>query len=524
MLKLVFFLLGVILCMAQSVNAQSQFDRYTGVLSQSEIEQDQLVKLDFIVDRQSSQEFKLIAVLSLYFGDFESNEYVTYHFDNVVYNVLTGTLVFDQPDQDLSLIVDNFAQGRLTGQLRSSVAGAVGRIELAQNTKANPSRPLVQPLWGEYRGSCDDIGTVLQIQTSRTSGDSTRMGNPFGTFETTAQLAEVTPTGCGGNPTLCVMRTYDTGSYNFFSGQLDLIGRSRNLNCTVKTDGLDCNSCILKRTSGEGVSAGPKDFRIFNGGFSQTPSAGRSEPATSATDTQLSGEYKGYLFHEKLGIYQAVSLDLATYQAPGSQGGQALFVSAASVAYFGDHESNEFVSQRFNQKEFPLLSPQIVLERLDGDVDTVIQITQLGNGKARGVWYSILFGRVGTFELNKTGLPVIPTDAVVMGPLSGFYDGQDNWKLELRVIRDSTPVNTVNPFYPLNFKGAFRLHQITPNIRIDSGSFDFYTGKISMTLEGGSLFTGYRNGQDSFALKRPTPGIIRPLSSHKFMNFKRSTQ
>lgn len=515
-------IIGLLFWIPQGVAAQSQFGRYTGILTHSEIQQDQLVKLDFIVNRQSSQEFNLIAVMTLYFGDYGSNEYVTYHFDNVIYNVLTGTMAFDQPDQDITFIVDHFGQGRISGNLRSSVAGDVGRIDLAQNQPVRPNRPLVQPLWGEYRGTCDDIGTVVQIQTSRSSGDSSRMGNPFGTFETTAQLAEVSPSGCGGNPTLCVMRVYDTGSYNFFTGQLDLMGRSRNLHCNVKANGINCNSCTLTRASNEAAGSGPKEFQTVAGGFSQTPTQGGSDPAASTSDTQLGGEYKGFLFHEKLGVYQAVGLNLATYQAPGSQGGQALFVSGVSTAYFGDHNSRESINQRFNQKEYPLLAPQIVLERLDGDVDTVIQITQLGSGSARGIWYSILFGRVGTFELKKNGLPSLPADASIMEPLTGFYNGPDNWKLELQVIREATPVNTVNPFFPLNFKGAFRLQPVTPNIRIDSGSFDFYTGKVSMVLEDGSLFTGYRAKEGHIALKRPTPGIIRPLVPHRFMNFKRS--
>ena len=52
---------------AGTVQAQpsSQFGRYLGVLKHSQVDQDQLAKLDFIVNRQNSSEFKLIAVLSL---------------------------------------------------------------------------------------------------------------------------------------------------------------------------------------------------------------------------------------------------------------------------------------------------------------------------------------------------------------------------------------------------------------------------------------------------------------------------
>ena len=512
------FVLMSALCAGTAV-AQTQFGRYLGTLQHSQIEQDQLAKLDFVVARQSSSEFRLIAVLTLYFGDYSSKEYVSYHFDSVTYNVLTGSLVFDQPDQDITLVADHFANGRFEGRVRATSAGDVGTIKMSLDSSVAPTRPLVQPLWGEYRGVCDEVTTVLQIQTHRSNGDAGRMGNPFGTFETSAQLAEVTPGGCG-DTSLCVARVYDSGSYNYFAGKLDLLGRSRNLSCDVTSTGLRCENCALRRTSGESAAAGVQAFPIHAGGYSSVPQPGGSEPAAKSEVTQLSGTYSGYLFHELLGVYQAVSLNIVTYQKPSADGTPALVISAVSSMYFGGHESVEYINQRFNEKEYPLLAPQIVLERLDSDVDTTIQLTELGNGRARGIWYSTLFGRVGTFELSNTSIPAPPAGATVMAKIGGRYQG-GGWDLDLRVVRESTPPNTVNPFYPLNFKGAFRLQDITPNIRIADGVFDFYTGKLGMRLENESLFSGFRLNNNQLALKRPTPGIIRPLTPHRMQIFEK---
>lgn len=515
------YVFAVVLALGLSSTAwgQSQFGRYVGVLKHSQLEQDQLAKLDFVVSRQNGAELKLVAILSLYFGDFESREYVTYHFDSVTYNVLSGNLVFDQPDQEVTLVTDQFSAGRMVARIRSVTAGDVGTLELVQGESFTPARSLIQPLWGEYRGVCDGVGTILQVQTSRSSGDSSRMGNPFGTYDTTAQMAEVNSASCG-DTTACVWSVYGSGSYDFFSGRLDLSGRSRDLSCKVGAEGLDCNGCSLKRTSAEAARGGIKVVPRKAGGFDDVPQAGGDDPAAPEPATTLGGTYRGYLFHERLGIYQAVSMNIVTYQRTGSAGSPALFVSASSSLHFGGFGSPESVTHRYNEREFPLLAPQIVLDQMGGDVDAVVQLTKLGNGVAKGIWYSLLYGRVGTFELSNVDVPELPQGATVMSAVAGRYQG-GLWRLDLKTVREATPVNTVNPFYPMTLRGTMRLDDITPNIKIVGGSFDYYTGKLSIVLENESLFTGFRPDNDTLSLKRPTPGVARPLLPHATQPFAR---
>ncbi len=501
-----------------SASAQAQLGRYLGVLKHSQIGNDQLAKIDFIASRQNGSELKLVALLTLYFGGYESTEYITYHFDTVTYNLLTGSLVFDQADQEVTLVVNRFGGGQFEGKLRSVSAGDVGTLSMAKQNSVTPSKPLVQPLWGEYRGICDGIGTVIQIQTQRSSNDSSRMGDPFGTYEISAQLAEINPAACLSPSNLCVTRTYNSGSYNFFKGKLELIGIARELECTVDTNDLSCGECRFKRTSNENAPFASQTFPIQVPAFSEQQQAPSDQPVATSPAT-LSGNYQGYLFHERLGKYQAVSLNIATYQGHSSDGTQSLFISAVSSMFFGGFDSKEYITHRFNEHAYPLLTSQIVLERINGDVDAIIELTQLGNGRARGIWYSLLFGRVGTFELSNTGvLPKLPNDAIMMDKIGGSYKG-GGWNLDLQVIRESTPLNTVNPFYPLNFKGAFRFQDGLGNTRISHGSFDFYTGKLSFRLEDSSIFSGYRKDNDSLMLKRPTPGSSRPLLQHRPQTF-----
>lgn len=509
--------LSVVFAISEMAFAQSPFGRYLGVLKHAQLGQDQLAKLDFVVARQSSSDVRMIALLTLYFGDYNSPEYVTYHFDDVTYNVLTGALIFSQPDQEVSLIVERFSGGAFTGLMRSVSGGPAGVLEMTQKATVTPSRELIQLLSGEYRGTCNGKLKDVQIQTRRSNDDGLKRGNPFGIYEISAQLAEISPGFCMGPAELCVTRIYNDASYNFFTGKLDLVGRTDHLSCDVTGAGLTCGTCRFDRLSKERVALEPQSFQTYEGGFSLAKDP-NPESAVDAAPAPLSGLYSGYLFHEKTGIYQAASLNIASYQGADAKGNPALFLSASSNLYFGDFKSTEFVSYRFQEREFPLLSPQIVLERISDDVDAVLQITQLGNGKVKGVWYSLLFGRIGTFELSSSSLPVLPSGSNLMSPLSGLYDG-GAWKLNLQVIRESTPINTANPFYPLNFKGAFRLQEITPNIKITGGSYDFYTGKLSMALDDESFFLGMRPDQRHLLLKQPTPDVSRGLQSHQFKTF-----
>lgn len=494
----------------KSAYAQGQFGRYTGVFQNDTLQQEQVAKIDFIMSRQDANELKLMAVLSIYFGDFANSEYVSYHFDNVRYNITTGTLVFDQPDQDTTLVVQGFTGGTLTGNLRSAVAGNVGRLVLKQGNNVTISKPLVQPVWGEYRGMCGEYATILQVQTARSIEDTSRVGDPFGTYNITAQLAEADPEGCPETNSACVKNVYQSGTYNFFTGDLNLYGRANDLSCKVGAGGVNCNGCQLKRYSGEAARGNTFSVASSTSTWQTVPAPGRDEPAVVNANDSLQGEYLGYVYHERLGRYQAATFNLIA--TPDTRNNQ-LIMSAVATLYFGDHGTQESIAYRFDEKPYNLLSPQVVFERISGDTDAILQVTKIGDGEVQGIWYSLLYGRVGTFLLRKGTPPALPSGALRMEPVAGKYDSPQ-WHITLRVSRESTPINTRNPFFPLNFKGHARMEDITANIPIAGGSYDFYTGKLTINLNDESSFSGQRPSRSKLFLKRPTPGIIRPIIPH----------
>ncbi|MBI4402802.1 MAG: hypothetical protein HY537_01495 [Deltaproteobacteria bacterium] len=459
-----------------------KFGRYVGFLKHDSLAREQLAKIDFIVSRSSSNELELKAVLTLHFGGFNSGEYVDHHYDNVRYNLLSNTLVFDDAEQSLSIFVTQFTDGVLKGDVKSIWTGAVGQITLYSDRTPIPAHPIVERLWGEYEGHCGDEKSKLQIYTYRTTEDAAHQAESFAAYSIKAQM----PTRCVDG--LCTVFRYTNGSYNFFlpKEQLTLVGTvntlicsvSDTLECTVEENASKAGHCSFKSVTRETEQFVPTQFPSP---FPTNPKGSVEEKAISSLK---SGEYRGYVFHESLNQYQRASMNLTIFQyGSGSEGGTR--ISAHSKLYFGDFDSREVIPYRFSEKLYPnpIVGPQnLVFSRLEANVDAILQVTEIKDNIIRGIWYSILFGRVGPFELRQNEPPKIDDTAVVMGTLSGVYNNPD-WTLYLRVVPGIKPVATSeNPFFPNFVRGSMIMNNgVTPMLPITDGSYDFYTGRIGFT-------------------------------------------
>lgn len=69
-------------------HAQPMFGRCYGVLRHEGRPNDQLARLDFVTEQDANGVLKLRATMVLYFGDFSSDEYASYDYHNVQYNLL----------------------------------------------------------------------------------------------------------------------------------------------------------------------------------------------------------------------------------------------------------------------------------------------------------------------------------------------------------------------------------------------------------------------------------------------------
>lgn len=505
-----------VLCAAVSFGVEStyaqttQFGRYVGTLKHNRLGKEQLAKMDFVVSRNQGNDIDLKAVLTLHFGDFRSGEYVSYHFDKVNYNLVTGALSFDSAEEDATIVTTRFSNGELVANLRSASGGQVGELSLKLNGTATPTTGLIEPLNGEYAGSCEGEDKVLQIHTLRSTGDSSRVGSPFAANEIRAQIGKLNDSMCGDTyrTRACVRDNFYQGAYNFYRGELELVGQLTNLDCKVDGNSLKCgNSCTLTRRSNETAS---RAFTPPQAAASFVQEAGGDQAMSAATP--IAGLYKGYVHNEYLDTYQPIQIDLATYQS--SEGGESnLKISAVATLFFGSEDDHEAIAYRFEPRDYPnpILRPQFVLSRLEDDVDAFLKVTALGNGVIKGEWYSLLFGRVGGFEASKDGSIKIASNAKTLKPIGANYKF-DDFKLSLKVFQGTTPPNTENPFYPLQIGGSMWPQHMAKQ-QIHGGSYDFYTGRLSILYGEERLFSSKRSetGELSAVMTSNGFGTIMPI-------------
>lgn len=501
----IFFILWTILSSSQAAAYIQAPLRYFGSFQNPNSQTQQLVKLD-LIPNQSNGKLSYIAFLSFYFGDYSSQEYVTYHYDEAQFNLETSTLSLEQVDQAITFSTIFKDNEDLQGHILHSLEGDLGVLHLSKNPNSLIVSPSLMPgLANEYRGLCQGKATTLQIQTMRSLENTSRVGNPFGAYAVQAQWGEfVTKDGCFGVKAPCVKYKYDYASYNFFRGELKLFGSVHQQSCQVHPHELVCNDCTL-------AALPTTHAKVSN--FPQTSAFWEAKdydyPSPSLEPSESEGKYLGYLHHDYLNIYQNCSLQLSSL--PKDENGRhALAFASTAGLYFGDSGSQESLHYKFKQAIYKPFGNSFILQNIEDDTDALLLIEEIKGDYIRGSWYSILFGRVGSFLVQKHSVLKLPEGLSVMGSLSGNYIGE-KWQIELQVSRESTPNNTQNPFFPLNFRGVSSLKSIPDFNKIIGGSFDFYTGKIGIQIEDGSYFFGEKRDNRTLLLKRPTPGVLRPL-------------
>lgn len=475
--------------------------QYQGVFNNEKIRRSQYVSLDLIQDPLSCQDpqsdsCRYMAILKLFLGEPGSDEYVSYHFEDLDFNESEKTLALFHPDQEISILLKKTGTAQLSGILRSSFGGDCGEVvlELPNEEKLLPLQyPHLNALAGEYEGTCENGQlTRLQIYTYRSTEDTSKIGNPFASFKLYSNWAYKDRSLCFEKSEFCIMGVFDKGTYNFFENDLMLMGPKRNVACKALTDGLICGQCQLLRTKAmpsPPISPSKKSKKPFSERVS----------VRDSSSTDWGGVYRGYLYHEGLDLYQLAEVNLRDFNT-GSQ----RKLSANAHLYFGEYEKKESISYRFETLELDVQSPrkQFILSRPDADLDAVIEVTEIGEGIMRGIWYSLLFGRVGPFELHQEKPVQIPEKALMMKSLSGFYSG-DLWDLNLVVELGQTPLNSDNPFHPLTFSGWAKIQELGFRVTVLDGSYDFYTGKLGLVLSHPSLFAGVRTPSGEIFLRKP---------------------
>lgn len=197
-----------------------------------------------------------------------------------------------------------------------------------------------------------------------------------------------------------------------------------------------------------------------------------------AQNDDVRGLYNAVLMHNGTNFYQHARITLRTVNVVGQ-----LRVSANVKVLFGDVDSNEYLTYEFPEVPLNLLTRELNIRQDDNDVSMV---GTLRSGVIEGEWFSTQVGRVGTFRAQKTGMPRVPTDGVLVKTLSGYYRGS---------LTNTNPQSNL----PERITMSFVTTQDTnpdgsPSIQV-SGSTRFYLGSYD-SLE--FVETSFTNIQFNF--------------------------
>lgn len=133
-------------------------------------------------------------------------------------------------------------------------------------------------------------------------------------------------------------------------------------------------------------------------------------------DDNLAGLYKAVLQHDNSNFYQFAHITLRTVNT-----GTQLKISANLRIFFGEENSNEFLSYEFDDVPLNILTRQITLR---SDKNNVSMIGFLKTGTIDGDWHSTLLGKVGKFSALKDSMPAAPTNGILVRTLTGTYRGE----------------------------------------------------------------------------------------------------
>jgi hypothetical protein len=490
------------------LKAAPTFGRYLGVLQHEHLPQDQLARLDFITEQESGGILKLRATLVLYFGDYNSDEYASYDYDNVTYNLLTGTLIFDSSEREVHFVVNDFSGGRFDANLKTG-HGVVGRLLLSQDSQVKVERPLVQKIWGEYRGVCGGVGQRLQVQSTPSHPIATNRTDPFAPFIIMAQIGDNAGAGCPIGASTCVTNVYHDADYDIFTGHVDFHGAYGSFSCNVDESGMTCGECRYNRSSSEGVRSGVVALPLSQPKWTMK----LNENASTAG---LQGVYKGYVHLERRDIYQAMSIAVTTYRqgSGGTDSNENLMVSIVSSIRFGGHtDTDEAINTKFDPRPLNIMNTQPVFDRTDHSTDMILKITKIGGGIVEGAWYSRRFGLVGNFYLTSSGLVELAEPEKLDSKLTGhFSDGKLN--VDMVVAMSDRATSSKDSFSPLTIQGNLWYTDITARNPFTDTAFDPFTGKFALETNGpGGAYIGQRTKR-GIKLKVPNLGILRPMQSH----------
>ncbi len=180
-------------------------------------------------------------------------------------------------------------------------------------------------------------------------------------------------------------------------------------------------------------------------------------------DSSIQGTYQAVLDHDAKAYYQFAIVTLRTVNS----GNGNLKISANVRIYFGDLNSNEFLSYEYPDCPMNILTRQISLKNDNFDVSF---IGYLKEGELSGDWYSPAVGRVGKFTASKIAMPPVPSGFELVKSVTGHYIGK---------LTNTNPNSSLPETVTISLVTT-QDSTIAGGIKV-SGNMRFYLGELGST-------------------------------------------
>lgn len=549
--------LSVALCLTTNAQAQElRPGRYVGAIHLDESQDKIAVIADVLIE--APEDFKsfpkLIAIIRLNLGKYNSHEYLTEVFKSIRFDFDTGRLAFDEPENDLLITAAlQIVSGRtqLRGEVFIRSAALSGTIELLEQ----PSEPdgdenvsivevkserFLSLFDGQYEGRCGGESTVLQVQSIRglQSEHESQAGSQLDRYYgLTGRLAFKNNKLCGELPKdrWCTRYYFNKGTYNFYLGSVTFQSEHTSMDCRIVGAQMNCRvqafdgvrMCQFQKP--QATVEKPKFFARrtnIKPTEDQLKELPQPEPPLNEDLTRaLKGLFYGYVHNEYTDSYIPIKLHVASYSATDNpHNPNQMMISATASLYWGGVDSPSFTTQRYEARSF-YLHPGFILSGLN--TDTFIEIVDWRMGLVRGVLYSRAFGKVGTVQLLKGQWPELTGDAATISAFAGEFARRVSDKVTRWIRFVFLPHSSALNDSIVQLTGSYQsIVGVTPVAGIDRGTLDPYTERLGWEISKDDVVTfgtGKLGGADETLLFWPASPILGGVtSSYTFESYRRA--
>jgi hypothetical protein len=443
--------------------------------------------IDLVAYREIKGIRKLRSVVRILHQSFISHEYSSQYFPFVDYLSKKGELNFKSQKGPFVLsglrVHDQIIQGSLKVKDPSvsgifSVAWQPEGTSLTNYQDMLNEFPTMQNLTGSYRGVCGGVKTTMQLEVHKKSKDL--VSTTAFDWNIVGRIGEQNSKSCGASAADCLKTNYETGTYNFALGTIDLGSGADKMLCKLGESGLNCGDCNFKeiKTPQESLHLEsqykvlPRQHHITAEGQDAVPVGVSSSP------TDVAGLYFGYLHHEALGSYQLVRLNIQASSKEVKGGEKWDYLHGSATLFFGNSTQREFIAYQFLPRRY-LKTRRVFM--FDGNGESFLSITRWTKNGAEGVWFSKNFGRVGTIELVRGGVPKISSKVPILASVAGNYSGKFG---RIQLTTKSSLSTNDSAYYPIKIFGSVvDYREKDRRTIVVGGDYDFYGGTLSLELD-----------------------------------------